>query len=235
MCRLTQLAAPPREPPPSIWELPDPAGPDDLIAVGGDLEPGTILEGYRKGLFPMHLEDGRLGWWSPVRRGVIPVAEFRPSRSLRKSARRYSTTVDRALDEVIAGCADPSRPHGWITPEIRRAYVELGRLGWVHSVETWSEDGELVGGLYGVSIGRMFCGESMFHRSRDASKVALWALVRLLHRAGVPYIDVQWVTPHLRSLGAVEIGRERYLDLLAEALRGEPAIWWDDTGADAAT
>lgn len=174
----------------------------------------------------MPLLDGRLGWWSPTRRGILPLDGFRVTRSLRKSARRFRVTVDRAAPQVIEACADPSRPHGWITPEIRRAYLELHRLGWVHSVETWSASGDLVGGLYGVAVGKAFFGESMFFRQRDASKVALWWLVENLRRAGAVLLDVQWATPHLRSLGAVELTRSEYLARLAEAVEGEMEPWW---------
>ncbi len=211
----------PVEPPPSRWALPDPrtAGPDDVVAVGADLEPGTILEAYRSGMFPMHLPDGRLAWWSPVRRGVIPLDGLKVSRSLRRSVRRLATTVDTDFAGVIDGCADPSRAQGWITADIRAAYLELHRLGWAHSVETRDPEGRLVGGLYGVAIGGAFFGESMFHRVSDASKVALVRLVSELREGGASLLDVQWVTPHLATLGAVEIDREEYLSCLADALR----------------
>ena len=176
------------EPPRSDWRFPGPARfdpDDDLVAAGADLAPGTLLEAYRRGLFPM--PSGRRGdpmlWFSPVRRGVLPLDGLRVSRSLRRSVRRFEIRVDTALPEVIDACADPRRPAGWIDPPIRAAYVELHRLGWVHSVEAWRDD-RLAGGLYGVSIGGLFAGESMFHRETDASKVALVALVDLL--AGGP-------------------------------------------------
>lgn len=217
----------PTEPEPSRWILPDPppGGADDVIAVGGDLEPGTILQAYRRGLFPMNLPDGPLAWWSPVERGVIPLDGLRVTRSLRRSCARMPTTVDGAFTDVVAGCADPDRAHGWITEEIRRAYEELHRLGWAHSVETWL-DGRLVGGLYGVAVGGAFFGESMFHRARDASKVALVRLVDELSAAGATVLDVQWVTDHLASLGAVPMPRDAYLRLLQEALAAPlPAVF----------
>jgi len=189
-----------------------------VVAVGGDLEPGTVLQAYRRGMFPMKLADGRLGWWSPLRRGVIPVDSLVISRSLRRSTRRYTVTFDVDFESVIEGCADPARPHGWIDSEMRDAYTRLHRLGWVHSVETWSDDGTLVGGLYGVAIGRLFAGESMFHRAVDASKVALVALVELMSAHPDALLDVQWVTPHLGSLGAVEVGRDEYIRMLSRAL-----------------
>lgn len=223
----------PVEPPPSRFVLPNPAlaGSDDLVAVGGDLEPGTILQGYRRGMFPMHLPGGQLGWWSPVRRGVIPLDGLRVTRSLRKSCRRFQVTVDRDFEGVIEACADPHRPHGWINPAIRAAYLELHRLGWAHSFEARDEDGRLVGGLYGVAIGGAFFGESMFHRARDASKVALVALVELLRREEAVLLDVQWATDHLVTLGAQEVPRKQYLEMLRDALgRPLPAPWRNGEG-----
>ena len=218
----------PVEPPPSRWELPDPAfaGDEDCIAIGADLEPGTVLQAYRRGLFPMHLpDDGPLGWWSPYRRGVLPLDGLRVTRSLRRSVRRYRVTVDRAFDEVLEGCADPRRPHGWITADIVAAYERLHALGWSHSVETWEGD-RLVGGLYGIAIGGAFFGESMFYRERDASKVALVRLVQALAASGGVLLDVQWLTDHLASLGATEIGRPEYLERLRQALAMPiPPIW----------
>jgi leucyl/phenylalanyl-tRNA--protein transferase len=210
-----------------VWRFPGPARfdpDDDLVAAGADLAPGTLLEAYRRGLFPM--PSGRRGdpmlWFSPVRRGVLPLDGLRVSRSLRRSVRRYEIRVDTAVPTVIDACADPLRPAGWIDPSMRAAYVELYRLGWVHSVESW-RDGELAGGLYGVSIGGLFAGESMFHRETDASKVALVALVELLAEdAGSPRVlDVQWQTPHLASLGAVQVPRRDYLARLPAVLAAD--------------
>lgn len=220
----------PVEPPPTRWELPPVQGPgDDLVALGADLEPGTLLAAYRTGLFPMPLDHtlGRasdLAWWSPDPRGVLPVNAMQASRSLRQSAKRYEIRIDFAFDQVVEACADPTRPGAWISDGIRRAYGRLHRLGWAHSVEAWTEDGRLAGGLYGVAIGGLFAGESMFHATarwgRDASKVALLALVEIL-RDGVDgrLLDVQWGTPHLASLGVVEISRTEYLSRLRAALR----------------
>ena len=213
----------PVEPTPGPWAFPVPRCDDDLVGVGADLEPGTVLAAYRAGLFPMPVGDlstrAVLGWWSPVLRGVLPLDGLRVTRSLARSRRRFEVRVDTAFEEVIDACADRRREQGWISDEIRDAYVALHRLGWAHSVEAWSsEDTELAGGLYGIAIGGLFAGESMFHRRRDASKVALAALVDLL-RDGVPrLLDVQWVTPHLQSLGAVEIPRADYLRRLDSAL-----------------
>jgi leucyl/phenylalanyl-tRNA---protein transferase len=212
------------EPPRSDWRFPGPARfdpDDDLVAAGADLAPGTLLEAYRRGLFPM--PSGRRGdpmlWFSPVRRGVLPLDGLQVSRSLRRSLRRFEIRVDTAVSEVIDACADPRRPAGWIDPAIRAAYLELHRLGWVHSVEAWC-DGRLAGGLYGVSIGGLFAGESMFSHVTDASKVALVHLVDLLRdeHADRRLLDTQWQTPHLASLGVVEVPREEYLRRLALSL-----------------
>ncbi len=206
---------------PSRFDLPDPkAGDGDVIAVGADLEPGTLLQAYRRGLFPMGLPDGHLGWWSPVDRAVLPLRGLRISRSLRQSTRRFQVSVDADFEGVIQGCADARRREPWITEEFVEAYVQLHRLGWAHSVEVWDNDGNLVGGLYGVAIGGLFAGESMFHEARDASKVALVHLVVVMNQGGGRLLDVQWQTPHLESLGAVVIGREAYLGRLTEALQG---------------
>jgi leucyl/phenylalanyl-tRNA--protein transferase len=205
----------PVEPPPSPWTFPPPEGwpDDDLIAVGADLAPGTLLAAYRHGLFPMPFPGSdQPGWWSPVERGVLPLEGLRVTRSLRASRRRFEIRVDTAFEEVIDACGDRRRPDGWIDASIRAAYLRLFELGWVHSVEAW-QGGRLAGGLYGVSIGGLFAGESMFHRERDASKVALWGLVELLsdEYADRRVLDVQWVTDHLASLGAVAVARRDYL------------------------
>ena len=186
--------------------------PEGVVAVGGDLRPETLLAAYGAGMFPMPVAGyGRMVWWSPDPRAILPTGRFSPSRSLRRSIRRYETTIDRSFREVVDGCADPARPHGWITAAIADAYTGLHERGWAHSVEVWDGGGELVGGLYGVSIGALFAGESMFHRVTDASKVALARLVELIAPYSDTVLDVQWATPHLVSLGAVEIARHDYL------------------------
>lgn len=202
---------------------------DDLVALGADLEPGTILAAYRGGMFPMPI-DGvlahrELAWWSPDPRGVIPLGGLRVSRSLTRSRQRFTIRIDTAFEDVIEACASPERPGAWITDDVRRAYTRLHKLGWAHSVETWTPEGQLAGGLYGLAMGGLFAGESMFHAQarwgRDASKVALVALVDLLgtdHKPG-RLLDVQWGTPHLMSLGAIEIPRAEYLSRLSTALR----------------
>ena len=218
----------PTEPPPCAWAFPpaEAAGEQGLLALGADLEPGTLLAAYRAGAFPMPLDGVReLTWFSPDPRGVVPLADFRPSRSLRRSSRRFTVTADVAFAGVIAGCADPGRPGAWITPAIRAAYERLHALGWAHSLEVWDEGGVLAGGLYGVEVGGLFAAESKFHVRTDASKVALAALVRRLRDAGGErLLDVQWTTPHLSALGARDIGRPEYLRRLAAALPTPPAF-----------
>ena len=216
------------EPPPCQWAFPPPeaAGDDGLLALGADLEPGTLLAAYRSGAFPMPVRGVReLPWFSPDPRGVVPLAEFRPSRSLRRSARRFTVSHDTAFADVVAGCADPRRPGGWITPAMRAAYERLHALGWAHSIEVWDECGVLAGGLYGVEIGGLFAAESKFHVRPDASKVALAALVdRLRAAGGERVLDVQWTTPHLCSLGARDVPRAEYLRRLAAALATGPVF-----------
>ena len=187
-----------------------------MVGVGADVDPGTLLAAYRRGLFPMPVETGGpMAWWSPDPRGVLEPVGMRISRSLRRSMDRFEVRVDTAFDEVVAACADPTREHGWIDGRISSAYVELHRLGWAHSVEAWDEEG-LAGGLYGVAIGGLFAGESMFHRRTDASKVALAGLTDLLGNGADRLVDVQWCTPHLARLGAVELCREDYLERLPD-------------------
>ncbi len=209
----------PIEPPGNRWRLPAPELADDsgLCGIGADLAPGTLLAAYRSGIFPMPVRKKTLGWWSPDPRGVIPLDGLIVSRSLRRSCRRYEVRFDTRFREVIERCADPNRSHGWITPQFVDAYDELHRLGWTHSVETYLDD-RLVGGLYGLRIARLFAGESMFSAATDASKVALVALVEWLGRSGAMLLDVQWTTPHLASVGAVDVPRRAYLELLAEAI-----------------
>lgn len=193
---------------------------DDLAAVGADLEPGTLLHAYRHGFFPMPGPRPRdLMWFCPVDRGVLPLGNLHVSRSLRRSLGRFEVRVNTAFADVVRACGDPRRPHGWIDASILAAYSRLHDLGWAHSVETW-RDGRLVGGVYGVAIGGLFAGESMFHRETDASKAALVALVEILRDADADrrVLDVQWSTPHLASLGVVEISREHYLRRLDAAL-----------------
>jgi len=206
----------------TVWRFPPPSEwPEmDLLAVGGDLDPATVLSAYRRGIFPMIVEtpEPMLGWWSPDPRGILPLDRLRVTRSLKQSARRFEVRVDTCFTEVMRRCADPSRESGWITPQFIEAYTILHELGWAHSVEVFDRGGALAGGLYGVRIKRFFAGESMFYAQRDASKVALMALVALMRDTGMTLLDVQWRTEHLGSLGAVEISRAEYLELLAAAI-----------------
>lgn len=222
------------EPPSSQFEFPpaDTWGDDDLVGTGADLEPGTVLAAYRRGLFPMPTHNGTLGWWSPIERAILPFSNLRVSRSLSRSCRRYTVSIDADATGVVEGCADPRRPHAWITPEMKEAYLVLHRLGWMHSFEVWDDEGDLVGGLYGVGIGGLFCGESMFHRARDASKVALVHLVSILSERGGMMLDVQWLTPHLESLGAEVIGRDAYLTRLPKAVSAPDPFEGLDTEQD---
>ena len=208
--------------PPSRYDFDPTDWPDDdCVVAGADLEPATIIDAYRHGAFPMP-QAGQLLWWSPVQRGVLEPGSLQITRSMRRSARRLEITVDTAFEHVIEACADPSRPGGWIDADIRAAYVELHRMGWAHSVEARDGDGRLVGGVYGLGIGRLFAGESMFHHERDASKVALMGLVDLLGDGAL--VDVQWQTPHLASLGVVEWPRSAYLEALP-GLVDAPSPW----------
>ncbi len=203
--------------------MPDPSEfepGDDLVAVGADLEPGTLLAAYRAGLFPMPVDPNRrrskMAWFSPDPRGIIPLDGLHVSRSLRRSMRHFDVRMDTRFTDVMLACGDPDRPGRWITRAIVEAYTELFRLGWGHSVEVYLDD-ELVGGLYGLRIDRFFAGEAMFHTATDASKTALVALVDWLNDTGAELLDVQWVTDHLATLGAVAIPRREYLARLHTA------------------
>lgn len=204
----------------------------DLIALSSEFDADLVIAAYASGVFPMPLPESgwpdAMGWWSPVHRGILPLEDLRVTRSLRQSARRFEVTADQAFDTVLERCADPRRPSGWIDGRIREVYTELHRRGVAHSVEAWTPSGQLAGGLYGISLGGLFAGESMFHDpevGRDASKVALLGLARVLDDGHERLIDVQWVTDHLASLGAVEIDRTDYLRLLGEALEVPNPDW----------
>lgn len=196
--------------------------PNGLLAAGGDLSPKRLIDAYSRGIFPWFGEDDPVLWWSPDPRMVLWLAELHVSRSLRRTLRstRYTVTLDTAFDEVMAGCAAPrgDDDRTWITDGMREAYGTLAARGYAHSVEAW-RDGTLVGGLYGVSVGRMFFGESMFSWSNDASKVAMVCLVRQLARWGFELIDCQMSTSHLASLGAREIPRAEFLTHVSRLVR----------------
>lgn len=230
--RVTPAA--PIEPPASTFAFPPATDADERgrVVIGGDLGPGTILAAYRSGLFPMRIPSGELAWWSPDPRGVLGLDALHVSQSLRRARHRFEIRIDTSFEAVIDACADRGEgEYAWITPEVRTAYVTLHRLGWAHSVEAWTvpapgRPAALAGGLYGVAIGGLFGGESMFHRQPDASKVALVGLVEHLrgdgHDASDRLIDVQWLTPHLASLGAVEISRDEYLRRITRAVAMPP-------------
>jgi leucyl/phenylalanyl-tRNA---protein transferase len=215
------LALKVQTPEPCRWNFPDPATADErgFIDIGADLEPATLLGAYCQGLFPMPERLRRIGWWSPDPRGIIEFDQFRVSKSLRASCRRYEVRVNTCFGEVMTSCATQPRPGGWINKSFIDAYSRLHQMGWAHSIEVFDETGALVGGLYGIKINGFFAGESMFSSRTDASKVALTALVDVLERAGVVLLDVQWTTDHLRSLGATDLAREKYLERLAVAVQ----------------
>ena len=203
---------------PSRWEIPDPqrADPDGVVGVGADLAPATLVEAYRRGVFPWPHEGMPMPWFSPDPRAVFRVDQMHVSRSLRRTLRRsgWTSTIDRAFRDVVQGCAEGRQDGTWITPEMASAYGRLHDHGWAHSLEVWDGD-RLVGGVYGVLVGGLFTGESMFHRVSDASKVALVDLCGRLAEAEGSWLDAQLPTPHLRSLGAEVWPRELFLRRLA--------------------
>lgn len=225
--------------PDSDWDFPDPLQADphtDVIALGADLHPATVLQGYAQGLFPMYLSNektsneertgqSQLAWWSPNPRGILPLEAFRLHRSLRKSRGRFVVTCDTRFTDVMYSCQRPTEDGQWITSDFIETYSQLHQLGYAHSVEVWNKSGELVGGLYGIELGGLFAGESMFSRERDASKVALLYLVEKLRACGGNRIlDVQWRTEHLASLGVIEIPRTDYVHRLHKVLHTSPCF-----------
>ena len=226
---------PPIEPPPARVVFRDPrrAGRREIIAVGEDFTPSTLLLAYRQGIFPWPQSRTIVPWCSPDPRAIFPLPPAHPaphwSRSLRRTLRihPYEITVDTAFSEVMRSCGEERQGGTWITPEMLAGYAQLHALGWAHSLEVWERDEgartrTLVGGIYGVAIGALFAGESMFHRRTDASKIAFANLVSLLVAGGFTLFDVQVMNEHLASLGCIEIRRAQYLDLLSSAI-GEPA------------
>ena len=204
--------------------------PNGLLAAGGDLTPARLLTAYKQGIFPWYQDGQPILWWSPDPRAVLWPNDFKISRSLRRSLtkRAFEFRVDTAFRAVVEGCAEPRRYGGgtWITDEMAAAYNELHRLGWAHSFETWRR-GELVGGMYGVGIGRAFFGESMFSRVSDASKVALARAIDFLRARGTEILDCQVASAHTQSLGAVEIPRPQFLAIIGSlcAAPDEPRSW----------
>ncbi|SEP78523.1 leucyl/phenylalanyl-tRNA--protein transferase [Solimonas aquatica] len=202
--------------------------PNGLLAIGGDLSPARLLSAYRQGIFPWYNPDEPILWWCPDPRAVLEVDGMRVSRSLTKSIRRgdYALSFDKAFTQVLLACGAPrERSRGtWLGDDMRRAYIDLFNQGYAHSLEVWRE-GELIGGLYGVVLGRVFFGESMFSRATDASKIALYWLCEQLRQWGFELIDCQISSAHLLSLGAQELSRERFLQRLSQAVTQRP-----DTG-----
>ena len=206
-----------------IFPPPDYADPSGLLAVGGDLSTERLLEAYRVGIFPWYSDDQPILWWSPDPRFVLYLDDFKISRSLQKTLKKgvFRVTLDRAFEEVIDACAAIPRQgqNGtWIVPEMKQAYINMHGLGYAHSVETWFNN-ELAGGLYGVSLGKAFFGESMFHHKTDASKIALAVLVEKLKSWDFHFIDSQLATEHMLSLGAREVPRRIFLKQLGAALK----------------
>jgi leucyl/phenylalanyl-tRNA---protein transferase len=220
----------PQEPAQTNWAFPTiefisrfPDGAE-VVAEGADISPGSLLAGYRRGIFGM-FDGPRLLWWSPDPRGILVPSDVHVSRSMRPVLRRLELSLDHDFPAVLNGCADPRREHGWITADYARSYLELHRLGWAHSIEVW-EGLELVGGLIGIELGGLFAGESMFHTARvgaPASRAAVIGLSELLAGPG-RLIDVQWCTPHLAAIGVAEMARTEYLARLPGLLSREPRL-----------
>lgn len=216
---------------PLVFPDPEEADPDGLVAVGGDLSPRRLITAYSKGIFPWYSETTPILWWSPDPRLVLFPPELHVSRSLRRvlNANRFELTFDADFQAVVSACSATPRPgqHGtWLLPEMIQAYVRLHHMGLAHSVEAW-EDGRLVGGLYGVALGRAFFGESMFYKEANASKAALVRLVRFLQHKGFLLLDCQQTTRHMLRFGAREIPRRRFLEMLrTAAVQPWPADPW---------
>ena len=215
-------------------DFPDPRlallNPNGLLAFGGDLSTQRLLQAYSNGIFPWFSHDEPIMWWSPNPRGILPLAQFYCSTKLAKLVRqqRYQVTVNMAFDQVIDACATISRNGSgtWITPQMIAAYKTLHHVGHAQSIEVWDED-RLVGGLYGVVTGKLFCGESMFHNVTDSSKLAMYYLVALLQSENSPFVDCQMQNPHLRTLGCIEISRNQFLHDLDQLnnQRFSPNCW----------
>lgn len=193
---------------------------EGIVAIGGDLHPERLLDAYRRGIFPWYSDGLPILWWSPDPRAIIPLDGLVVNRRLRRTFRsgRFRCTLNTAFSQVIHGCSERRDDGTWITREMIEAYCQLHVMGHAHSVETW-QDGQLVGGIYGIAIGGLFAGESMFHRSSDASKVAMVHLFEHLRQRCFVLFDTQFVTPHTQRMGALEIPRSEYLNRLKEAVQ----------------
>ncbi|MFQ5380424.1 MAG: leucyl/phenylalanyl-tRNA--protein transferase [Dehalococcoidia bacterium] len=216
-----ETAGPPTPLPPSPWEFPlaESTPGDGPLAIGGDFEPATVIAAYRAGAFPWPHDSEEYLWFSPDPRAILPLDRFHVPRRLARTIRqgRFRVSVDDAFDAVMGGCAS-AHGESWITPALKAGYTELHRLGWAHSFEVRDPAGRLAGGLYGVAVGRLFGAESMFHSVRDASKVAVAAMVQHARALGVELVDLQVINPHTASIGALEIPRTRYLALARRAM-----------------
>lgn len=220
------------------YDFPDPSRADPegqgLIAMGADLAPETLISAYASGLFPWFNEDEPIAWWCPHPRCVITPSDYKPSKSLKKTGKRspWSITLNQAFDEVIHACSLPRSYSAdtWIHEEMIEAYLRLHDLGFAHSIEVWQDDSkeQLIGGLYGLKIGSIYFGESMFHQVTDASKMAFWALMRLCEASAVPLVDCQLPNPHLFSLGATLIERQAFLAALPTLTQQLSTSWHAD-------
>ncbi|MGV3345065.1 leucyl/phenylalanyl-tRNA--protein transferase [Enterobacteriaceae bacterium LUAb1] len=214
--RLIQLTQGSLDFPPPEMALQEPNG---LLATGGDLCPERLLAAYHRGIFPWFSPEDPILWWSPDPRAVLKPEEFHISRSMKRFHQHtpYRVTLNHAFYEVLQGCASERQGGTWITPEVKQAWQTLFQLKHAHSVEVWEND-TLTGGIYGLALGQLFCGESMFSRSRNASKTALMVFCDYFHQQGGKLIDCQILNPHTASLGAKEIAREHYLNLLKQLM-----------------
>ena len=223
------------------YDFPDPMSVDPdgigLVAMGGDLAPETILSAYAQGLFPWFNEDDPIAWWCPDPRCIIAPISYKPSKSLRKQAKnsRWQLTLNQAFDAVIRSCSLPrcehhhddstENAHTWIHDEMIKAYTELHRYGFAHSIEVWDEESQLIGGLYGLKIGSIYFGESMFHTASNASKLAFWGLMRLCEQSNVELVDCQLPNDHLMSLGATTLARPEFLTQLETLISSRSVRW----------
>jgi leucyl/phenylalanyl-tRNA--protein transferase len=219
----------PIEPPATEVRFPEPRRVRrDVIAVGTDFRPGTLLTAYRMGIFPWpqasRAGDELVAWFSPDPRALLSLGELHWSRSLRRTLRHhpFRITVDAAFRDVMIACGKEREEGTWITPDVIAGYTQLNELGWAHSLEVWRGHNELVGGIYGVAIGGSFAAESMFHRVTDASKIAFATLAERLREGGYQIFDAQVMNPHLESLGCVPVRRSEYLERLAKAVTTRP-------------
>lgn len=223
------------------YDFPDPQIIDPngtgVIAVGGDLAPETLISAYAQGLFPWFNENEPIAWWCPEPRCVIIPSDYQPSKSLRKQARRerWQLTINHAFSEVIQACSLPrcdglsAGAHTWIHDEMIEAYTELHAYGFAHSIEVWNKDNQLIGGLYGLKIGNIYFGESMFHHASNASKLAFWGLMRLCVDSNVSLVDCQLPNPHLLSLGAITQSRTDFLSQLDTLISGRSVRWQNNS------